>query len=29
MNKIEIFKVGFWNLLMVGETFGVDIALEY
>ena len=28
MNKIEIFKFGFSNLLKVNGTFGVDIALE-
>ena len=28
MNKIEIFKFGFSNLLKVSGTFGVDIALE-
>ena len=29
INKIEIFKFGFLNLLNVCETFGVDIMLEY
>ena len=27
MNKIEVFKFGFFNLLKVSGTFGVDIAL--
>ena len=27
MNKIEIFKFGFSNLLKVNGTFGVDVAL--
>ena len=29
MNKIEIFKFGFSNLLKVSGTFGVDVALEH
>ena len=27
--KVEAFKFGFSNLLTVGETFGVDVALDY
>ena len=29
MNKIEIFKCGFSNLLKGSGTLGVDIALEH
>ena len=29
VNKMEIFKFDFSNLLKVSGSFGVDIALEY
>ena len=29
MNKIEIFKLGFFKLVKISETFGVAKALEY